>query len=69
MENKGIETTENIQLLEMLTFKNLCFTKSIAMSPLVSDEELKTILKQDIVTGEQHVKELKTLLEKSGLNK
>lgn len=69
MENKGIEPNENVQLLEMLTFKNLCLTKSVAMYPLVSDEELKAILKNDVSLGQQHVKELQSLLQKSGLNK
>jgi hypothetical protein len=37
------------------------------MSPLVSDAELKLILKQDVNTTQQHVKELKELMKKSNI--
>jgi similar to spore coat protein len=65
MEKLGMAPDETIQLNELLTLKNLCLTKSITMSPLVSDEELKGILKQDSATTEQHIRELKSLIEKS----
>lgn len=58
---------ESIELHELLTFKNLCLTKSITMSPLISDQELKGILDQDAVTTQQHIRELKALLEKTSL--
>lgn len=56
---------ETMMLQELLTLKNLSLTKCITMSPLVSDEELKSILQNDINTGEQHIKELKSFLEHS----
>lgn len=65
MEKLGMAPNETIQLHELLTLKNLCLVKSITMSPLVSDEELKGILKQDAATTEQHIRELKNLMEKS----
>jgi similar to spore coat protein len=67
MDEYGLAPNETMQLHELLTLKNLCLTKSITMSPLVSDEELKSILKQDINTSEQHVKELSALLDKSSI--
>jgi similar to spore coat protein len=67
MEQQGFTLNESIQLHELLTFKNLCLTKSFTMSPLVSDAELKSILKQDVNTTQQHVKELKELMEKSSI--
>lgn len=65
MDKQCIAPHESIQLHEILTFKNLCLTKSLTMSKLVSDEELKSILNQDATLGEEHVKELKTLMEEA----
>lgn len=65
MSTQRITVSETNQIHELLTFKNICITKSITMSPLVSDEELKTILREDVITTKQHVEELKSLVEKS----
>jgi similar to spore coat protein len=71
MTHQCIAPHESIQLHEILTFKNLCLTKAISMAILVSDEELKSILKQDATLGEKQIKELKTLMEEANtdLNK
>jgi similar to spore coat protein len=67
MELKGMAPNETIQLHELLTFKNLCLTKSVTMSPLVSDEELKAIMKQDVTATKQHINELRKLMEQSSI--
>lgn len=67
MDQQGFAPNETIQLHELLTFKNLCLTKSFTMSPLVSDDELKSILKQDVNAAQEHIKELKGLMEKSSI--
>jgi similar to spore coat protein len=67
MKQQQTALNESIQLHELLTFKNLCLTKSFTMSPLVSDEELKSILQQDVTTGQQHVKDLRRLIEQSNI--
>lgn len=67
MRMQNLAPHESIELHELLTFKNLCLTKSITMSPLISDQELKGILDQDAVTTQQHIRELKALLEKTSL--
>lgn len=59
MEHQGMLLHESIELHEILTFKNVCLTKSIGMSPLVSDNELKTILQQDAAATQRHIQELK----------
>lgn len=48
MDQQTIAPHETMQLRELLTFKNLCLTKSVTMSPLVSDQELKSILQNDV---------------------
>jgi len=65
MQEKGLAPNETIQLREIMTIRNLSLTKSITMSPLVSDKELKNILKNNIYTSQQHIKELRGHLEQS----
>ncbi|WP_078427584.1 hypothetical protein [Alkalihalobacterium alkalinitrilicum] len=59
---------ETLELHELLTFKNLCLTKSSTMSSLVECEELKAILTMDVTTGKQHVQQLQGLLQNGGPN-
>lgn len=63
MQQQGFAPNETMQLHELLTLKNLSLTKLVMMSPLVTDDELKTILKNNIKVTQQHVKELKGYLE------
>lgn len=58
---------ESFEIHELLTFKNLCATKSAMMSKLVQDEALRTLLVSDVATTKQQVMELKTLLEASSM--
>ena len=67
MNMQSMAPNETMQLHELLTFKNLCLTKSFTMSPLVSDEELKSILQNDVNTSQQHIKELRSFMEQSNL--
>ena len=67
MNQQGFAPNETIQLHELLTFKSLCLTKSFTMSPLVSDDELKSILQQDVNSAQQHIKELKGLMEQTSI--
>ena len=67
MNMQSMAPSETMQLHELLTFKNLCLTKSFTMSPLVSDEELKSILQNDVTTSQQHIKELRSFMEQSNL--
>lgn len=65
MQQQSLAPHESIELHELLNFKNLCLTKSVTMSPLVSDCELKTILKEDVTTTKQQIEELKGLMQQS----
>lgn len=67
MNTQVITVSETNQLHEILTFKNTCLTKSITMSPLISDDELKSILKEEVIKAKQHIEELKSLMEKSDI--
>lgn len=69
MLQQGITPHESTELHEVLTFKNLCLTKSVTMSALVSDDELKSILQRDITKTKQHIEELRGLMEQSSINK
>ncbi|EKQ57899.1 MULTISPECIES: hypothetical protein [unclassified Clostridium] len=67
MNQQGIAPNETMQLHEILTFKNTCLTKSLTMSPLVSDDELKSILQQEVTISQTHIEELRDLMKKSNI--
>jgi similar to spore coat protein len=67
MDQRTLAPAETMQLHELLTFKNLCLTKSVTMSPLVSDDELKCILQNDVSTSKEHIKELSGLMKHSNI--
>lgn len=67
MNKQGILPNETLQLHEILTFKNTSMTKAVTMSPLVSDNELKTILQQEAATSQKHLEELRDLMKKSNI--
>ncbi|PSA98432.1 DUF892 family protein [Bacillus halotolerans] len=62
----GYGLHETLELHELLTFKNLCLTKSSTMTGLVQDEELKSILEQDAKKTKQQVARLQELLSVRG---
>lgn len=64
---KKIAPHETFELHELLTFKNVCATKSSAMAGLVKDEELKTLMQQDFTISQGQIKELQTLIQSSEL--
>jgi similar to spore coat protein len=64
-EQKVLAPNETMQLHEILTLKNLVLTKAVTMSPLVSDEELKALIKNNIMQSQQHIKELRGYMEHS----
>lgn len=65
MDQQAIAPHETMQLHELLAFKNLSVTKAVTMATLVSDEELKSILQNDVSTSKQHIKELSGLMKHS----
>ncbi len=62
---KKIAPHETFEIHELLTFKNVCATKSATMSALVKDEELKSLMQQDFSNTQGHIKELQNLLQSS----
>jgi len=63
----GITPHEVFDLNELLMMKNICATKSFAMSKLVKDEELKSIMLQDLSAAKDHITELEALIHSSAL--
>jgi similar to spore coat protein len=57
---------EALELHELVTFKNLCATKSATMTALVKDDELKDLLQQDFETAKEHIRELNDLMVGAG---
>lgn len=67
-KGKKIAPHETFELHELLTFKNICATKSSAMAGFIKDEELKTLIQQDFNISQNHIRELMDLLEKSAFS-
>ncbi|GIM27771.1 spore coat protein CotF [Clostridium polyendosporum] len=67
MTGQGIAPHEAFELHEILTFKNVCLTKAVTMSALVSDSNLKNILQQDITQTQSEIKELRDLISRSNM--
>ncbi|MFC3885706.1 hypothetical protein ACFOU2_20410 [Bacillus songklensis] len=59
---KSLGLHETLEVHELLTFKNVCLTKSTTMSGLAQDEELKALLSTDVSTGKQHIQQLQGFL-------
>jgi similar to spore coat protein len=57
---------ETLEVHELLTFKNVCLTKSSTMSGLTQDKELKTLLSTDASRGRQHIQQLQDFLTNRG---
>lgn len=57
---------EALEVHELLTFKNLALTKSIAMSGIAQDAELKALLTATAAAGKKHIHELQNFLTDTG---
>lgn len=55
---------ETLELLEMTTLKSNSLIKAKAMQLLVSDEDLKSILRQEVDVGTRQLQQLGHLIEK-----
>ncbi|MCR6104923.1 hypothetical protein HXA34_01300 [Salipaludibacillus agaradhaerens] len=58
MQN-NIGVHEALELHELMKFKSLCLTKATVMQGLVSDNELKDIMKEDVGASKRHLADLK----------
>ncbi|AKF96351.1 hypothetical protein ABE137_25920 [Brevibacillus laterosporus] len=67
MKNNGLAMHETLDVHEMLTFKNVCCTKSATMQALVSDPDLQALLQQDVQVSKKHIQELQGLLSRANL--
>lgn len=66
MINMATGLHETLELHELLTFKNICLTKSATMGGLVQNQELKNILQQDVSKTKQQVQQLLGILSQRG---
>lgn len=56
---------EILEVMEMATFKTVCVTKSATMQILVSDPELKAIMREDASASARHLSELEVILSRA----
>lgn len=64
--NVRIAPHETFELHELISFKSVCATKAATMSALVNDEELKSIMQQDLKSTQDQIRELRSLIQLSG---
>lgn len=65
MANPSFALHETMELHELLTFKNVCMTKSMTMQALVSDQRLNQLLETCAQTDKKHISDLQGLLSKA----
>ncbi|WP_334077275.1 hypothetical protein [Paenibacillus sanfengchensis] len=56
---------ETLEVHELAAFKTVCMTKSKTMQGLVSDEELKRILQEDVAVSTRQLQELEAVLKRA----
>lgn len=61
----GYSMHETLEVHEITALKTVCLTKSKAMQILVSDPELKAIMKQDVETSARHLQQLEIILSRA----
>ncbi|WP_243526902.1 spore coat protein [Bacillus pseudomycoides] len=62
MESNTKGVHEVNELHEMLTFKNVCMTKSAVVASVAQDPTLQSLLQQDVNMSMKHCQDLKNLL-------
>jgi similar to spore coat protein len=67
MTTQYLAPHETYELHELLTFKNLCLTKSSTMGALVQDSELKDILQQDVTKTTAQIQRMQEFITKRGM--
>jgi similar to spore coat protein len=65
LAQQGLAVHETLEMHEMLIMHNVCLTKAKTMQPLVSDNELKNLMMQDVQKTTQHIQELSSLLSRA----
>jgi similar to spore coat protein len=63
--NNKIAPHEAFELHELLTFKNVCATKSATLSAMVDDDKLKSLLEQDVTKSKEQISELENLMKQT----
>ncbi|MEH7109422.1 MULTISPECIES: DUF892 family protein [Bacillaceae] len=66
MNTQYLAPHETYELHELLTFKNICLTKSATMSGLVQDPQLKSILEQDVTKTKEQVQRIQEFMTNRG---
>ncbi|CAM3725344.1 hypothetical protein [Mesobacillus zeae] len=57
---------ETYELHELLTFKNLCLTKSTMMGGLAKDSELQSILQEDASMTREQIQRIQEFMTNRG---
>lgn len=61
--NLGIH--ESLEVHELLTFKTHCAQKAKVLQGMTNNQELKSMLQQDIQKSQEHIRSLRSLVEQA----
>jgi similar to spore coat protein len=64
MAQQPLAVHETMELHELLMFKTTCMTKSKTMQTLVQDDELKSMMQQDVDQSTKAIQGLQNLLSR-----
>jgi len=64
MADGALALHETMEIHELLTFKNVCMTKSTTMRRLVSDDGLNNLLRTCAAADRQHIQDLEGLISR-----
>ena len=59
---------EVLEIHEMAAFKTVCLTKSKTMKALVTDQQLKDLMQQDVDISTRQLQELASILSNANLS-
>ncbi|MBD0381207.1 hypothetical protein [Paenibacillus sedimenti] len=62
MNQQALALHETLELHELLTSKTVCLTEAKARLQLVQDQELKTLIQQDIQQTSQSIQQFTNIL-------
>lgn len=62
MQSSKLTPHELLDLHEILTFKNTCALKATAAQSMVTDQELKGLLNQDITATRRQMQDIQSVL-------
>lgn len=62
MHNSRLAMHETLDLHELINLKSVCAAKSASMATMVTDQQLRNLLQQDVQMATQHAQQISNLI-------